>query len=229
MFFTFLADIGPTPAALLLSGDSLALRLPRASGSTGGPLSLALSPQPDELVRSRVPQLQSANFLQVSDHLLDWYYDSLTLSGSSSMRTLEFPGTPGPRFFSVRCPASMWVTILIRGLDGDWLGDAWESLHGAPLVFSNSAAHPGFLYVQGLNSAGKLVGELQRVASAGQSLRRTTWALHADIDTASISPWNRKYVAEKLTAFPAAYETSSGRGAGFPVAAWLSAKSRTAP
>ncbi len=41
------------------------------------------------MVLSWVPQPQSANFLQVSDHLIDWYYDSLTLSGSSSMRTLE--------------------------------------------------------------------------------------------------------------------------------------------
>ena len=65
----------------------------------GGPPSLALAPRPDKFVLSWAPQPQSANFLQLSDNLLDWDYHSLTLPGSSPMRSLDFPATPGPRFF----------------------------------------------------------------------------------------------------------------------------------
>ncbi len=195
--------------------------LPAAQGS---PPLLELSPQPDKLVLSWVPQPQSANFLQVSDNLVDWNYHSLTLPGSSPMRSLDFPATPGPRFFravshvyagndpdaedfdgdglttrdeiltfgtdplirdsngdgvadgdgdsdmdglpdSVEIRAGLdahdsadssgdldrdGITNLTEyqtgtdpanpDTDHDGLGDAWESLHGAPLIFSDSAA-----------------------------------------------------------------------------------------
>lgn len=45
-------------------------------------------------------------------------------------------------------------------------------------------AYPGFLYVRDLNSAGKLVGELQRLNS---DYLRTTWAFHADIGARRLS------------------------------------------
>ena len=48
-------------------------------------------------------------------------------------------------------------------------------------------AYPGFLYVRDLNSAGKLVGELQRVELIDSNFRRTTWAFHADIGAARLS------------------------------------------
>ena len=205
-------------AALLLN---VGFVLPAAQGS---PPLLELSPQPDKLVLSWVPQPQSANFLQVSDNLVDWNYHSLTLPGSSPMRSLDFPATPGPRFFravshvyagndpdaedfdgdglttrdeiltfgtdplvrdsngdgvadgdgdsdmdglpdSVEIRAGLdahdsadssgdldrdGITNLTEyqtgtdpanpDTDHDGLGDAWESLHGAPLIFSDSAA-----------------------------------------------------------------------------------------
>lgn len=63
---------------------------------------IGLSWQQGNCELSWTPQPQSANFLQISDNLLDWRYHSLTLPGGSPMRTLDFPhipGTSGSRFF----------------------------------------------------------------------------------------------------------------------------------